>query len=57
MVVLICISLMILDMLIVKKILFLNFLAIPTACESSWARDRTHTTVVTQATAVTKLDP
>ena len=33
------------------------FLAAPTAWGSSWARDRTCTTAVTQAAAVTTLDP
>ena len=34
-----------------------NFLATPTACGSSWARDRTRTTAITKSTAVTKPDP
>ena len=34
-----------------------SFLAAPGACGSSWARDWTHITAVTQATAVTILDP
>ena len=33
------------------------FLAMPTACGSSHARDRTHATAVTWAAAVTTLDP
>ena len=39
--------------------LFLSFflLATPDTCESSQARDQTHTTAVTRATAVTMLDP
>ena len=42
------------------KMMLLNcyiFLASPMACRSSWARDRTHTTAVTQAAAVTMPDP
>ena len=35
----------------------LVFLALPVACGSFQARDRTLTTAVTQATAVTKPDP
>ena len=35
----------------------LFFLAMPAACGSSWARDQTLTTAVTQAAAVTMLDP
>ena len=38
-------------------ILFYSFLAMPVACGSSWARDQTHATAVTQAAAVTTLDP
>ena len=33
------------------------FLAAPTACGTSWARDQTQATAATQATAVTKPDP
>ena len=33
------------------------FLAVAITCESSWARDRTSVTAVTQAAAVTMLDP
>ena len=40
-----------------RQALFFFLLAIPTACGSSQARDRTHTTATTQDTAVTKLDP
>ena len=36
---------------------FYFFLAAPTARESFWARDRTYTTAVTQATAGTTLGP
>ena len=36
---------------------FVFVLAMPVACESSWARDRPRATAVTQATAVTTLDP
>ena len=32
------------------------FLAVPVTCGSSWARDRTHTTVMTQAATGTMLD-
>ena len=31
-------------------------LAVPMACKNSWARDQTHATAGTQATAVTALD-
>ena len=42
----------------VCKLFFLVcFLAVPVARGSFWARDQTHTTVVTRATAVTPLDP
>ena len=37
--------------------LFFVFFAAPLACESFQARDRTHTMAVTQATALTLLDP
>ena len=37
--------------------IFKNFLATPMACGYSQARDQTHTTTATQATAVTTLDP
>ena len=33
------------------------FFAVPMACRNSWARDQTHTTAVTGATAVTMPDP
>ena len=36
---------------------FFFFLATPAACRNSQATDRTHTTAVTRATAVTTLDP
>ena len=38
-------------------LLLLSFLATLEACRSSWARDQTHTTAVTWATAVTMSDP
>ena len=37
--------------------LFIYFLAAPAACKSLRARDGTHATAVTQATAATALDP
>lgn len=37
--------------------LVLGFLAIFATCRNSWAGDRTHAAAVTQATAVTKLNP
>ena len=40
-----------------KLITFFFFLAMPTVCGNSWARDLTCSTVVTSATAVTTLDP
>ena len=36
---------------------FFFFLAVPTANGTSWARDLTHITAVTRATAVTTLGP
>ena len=38
-------------------IIIIIILAVPTACENSWARNQTHATAVTQASAVTTLDP
>ena len=36
---------------------FILFLSVPEAYGSSWARERTHTTAVTQAAAVITLNP
>lgn len=44
------------DKILFKKFFLFIFLATPTACRSSWARNRTHTTAVTLATAVMMLD-
>ena len=43
--------------LIFFSVLLFFFLAALVACENSWAKDRIHTTAVTQGAAVTMPDP